>query len=163
MERQALRRHYMTAQALANPAGVASGINTTGFAPAVPPRYEAPADHALKGTSGSGEREAKLRARHARKFAAPADPIKFPNDAVCRAVVHACFDLRRAGFRDGEIDDEVGRRFRLEGWLVQHIVIFYAEQKVRDLEAALAMNKGVIDAMRAAGKQTWEDAPGRAW
>jgi hypothetical protein len=111
--------------------------------------------HETKHIRASRERLAKRRTAE--------EVFVFPPNEKCFRVVHRAMQLRQHGFRDGEIDDRVGREEKLEGWQVQYICIWFAEQMVRQLEAATSLTLNVADSLRRGQKQVFSEAPGRPW
>jgi hypothetical protein len=119
----------------------------------------------------SDERAKVLRERHQSRITAArrVQTLKYPEDKLCFAIVHEFFRLRREGYSaQGEIDDAVAEKFRprfapLTGALVQDIVGFFAEAKVRELESVRALNLNIVDAMRQMQTATFEAAPGRSF
>jgi hypothetical protein len=93
--------------------------------------------------------------------------IQYPEDKLCFQIVHECQRLRADGYTAiGEIDDVVAATYKhkcawLTGALVQDIVLHFAEQKVRELEAVRQLQLNTLDYMRNAGKETFQSAPGR--
>jgi hypothetical protein len=107
----------------------------------------------------SEEKAKSLREKYSRRLNVA---FEFPPDAVCFAIVHESFRLRGEGYAD-EIDDVVAKPHGLEGWQVQHIVLYYAEMMVRAVEGMSALALNQRDFAADSKREAFSEAPGRTW
>jgi hypothetical protein len=93
----------------------------------------------------------------------PDEIFHFPHPEKCTRMIKRSQELRRAGYNQGEIDDQVAVENGITGAELQVIWLYALEAAERDRDALIALAKNAVDFGCAARKNVFAECPGRKW